>query len=130
MSKQAGWMKVLAMFLAGLIMLFPAFTQAAVAQTVPLQEQEDPNKVRATSVPLPEGRELGDEELSQTDGEFFWFLAFAVIYGGISAIYHNWFDGTYGIGHNDIIDIAGTSLAAGIGGELLGTTVAVYQAFK
>jgi hypothetical protein len=123
-------MKVLAMFLAGLIMVFPAFTQAAVAQTVPLQEQEAPNKVRATSVPLPEGRELGDEELSETDGEFFWFLAFAVIYGGISAIYHNWFDGTYGIDYNDMIDIAGTSLAAGIGGELLATTVAVYQAFK
>lgn len=124
MSKQARWMKVLVLFLAGLMAVFPAFTQVAVAQTVPAQEQEAPISVKEDSVPLPQGRELGDEELLQADGEFFWFLAFGVLYGGGLAVYHNWFDGKYGIDKDDGKRIAAGALVAGIGGSCVGTIAA------
>lgn len=128
MSRQARWMKVLVLFLAALIAVFPAFTQVAVAQTVPAQEQEAPTSVKEASVPLPQGRELGDEELLQADGEFFWFLAVGVLYGGALAVYHNWFDGKYGIDKDDGKHIAAGALVAGVGGACLGSSVAVISA--
>jgi hypothetical protein len=124
MPKQARWIKVLVLFLAGLMVVFPTFTQVAVAQIVPAQEQETPTLVKETSVPLPQGRELGDEELLQAEGEFFWFFAFAVVFGGARAVYENWFDEDYGIDKDDLKGIAGTALGAGVGGAYAGTIAA------
>ena len=45
--------------------------------------------VSQSSVVLSQGKELGDDELSRADGEFFWFLVGAVLIGGALAVYHN-----------------------------------------
>jgi hypothetical protein len=63
MSTQTRWMKVLVIVLAGLMAVFPAFTQVAVAQTVPAQKQE-------ARVILPQGEELSDAELQEAEGEY------------------------------------------------------------
>ncbi len=127
--------KALVVCMAVLVVWVPVFAQPILLGVFPTKQAAEQalgtsSTSSQSSVVLPQGEELGDEELSQTDGEFFWFLAFGVFYGGILAIYHNWFDGTYGIDHNDLIDIVGTSFAAAIGGEVGGAAVAAYQAFK
>jgi len=71
---------------------------------------------------------LGDEELLQADGEFFWFLAVGALYGGGLAVYHNWFDGKYGIDKDDGKRIACGALVAGVAGGSLGSFVAVISA--
>jgi hypothetical protein len=68
MSKQTRWMKVLVLFLAGLMAVFPAFTQVAVAQTAPAQTK--PLPTQKAGVILPQGEELSDAELQEAEGEY------------------------------------------------------------
>ena len=99
---------------ASLVGAFPVVTQVAMASpllgTFPTKQAAQqalgtPPTVSQSSVVLPQGKELGDEALAQTDGEFWWIIV-PVLYGGALAIYHNWFDGTYGIDKDDGKDIA------------------------
>ncbi|MBN1859136.1 hypothetical protein JW848_08030 [Candidatus Bipolaricaulota bacterium] len=73
---------------------------------------------------LPEGREMTDEELLATEGEFWWFVVAMVLGGGARAVYENWFDEDYGIDRDDGREIAGTALACGVGGSCAGTAAA------
>ena len=60
------------------------------------------------SPPLPDGRELGDDELLEVEGElaFLLVLIFVAVAGattgaGVAAIHENWFDEDYGIDGDD-----------------------------
>jgi len=65
------------------------------------------------SVPLPQGDEVGDDELLQTEGEFFWFWIIAILAGGATAVHENWFDEEYGIDKSDMRAIFGVAACAG-----------------
>jgi len=83
---------------------------------------------QGTSIILPYGRVLQNEELQEVDGEFLWFLVGAILVGGAMAIYHNWFDGSYGIDHGDLVNIAHGALVGGVGGATFGGCAAVAAA--
>jgi len=73
-----------------------------------------------TSVPLPQGDELGDDELLQADGEL-WWLIIAVLAGAAGgaaggAIFENWFDEDYGIDTDDRRAIAGYAVWGAVAG--------------
>ena len=51
MSTQTRWMKVLVIVLAGLMAVFPAFTQVAVAQTAPAQTKPLPTQEAGVILP-------------------------------------------------------------------------------
>ena len=72
------------------------------------------------SVPLPEGDELSDEQLLQTEGELWWFVMpflFGAIAGaGSAAIYENWFDEDYGIDRDDRRQIGFGAVSGAMGG--------------
>ena len=84
MLKQARWMKVLVLFLAGLVAVFPSFTQVAVAQAVPAQTKTFP--AQETGVILPQGEELSDAELQEVDGEgALVVVSTAIVVGAVAA---------------------------------------------
>jgi len=134
----AMWKKALVLVVASLVVAFPVVTQVAMARPVVLglfptkqaaqQALEVSPAASQSSVVLPQGKELSDEELSQTDGEFFWFIVGMVLLGGASAIYHNWFDGKYGTDHNDLVDIAGNAMVGVVAGATFSGCVAVVAA--
>ncbi|MGC9523685.1 MAG: hypothetical protein ACP5HG_17670 [Anaerolineae bacterium] len=112
----AVWRKALVGGLAVLVGAFPVLarvdpglpTSATVAQQA--------------KVVLPQGRELGDEELLQAEGEFWWFIA-EVLFGaaigaGTAAIKENGFDEEPGIDADDRREIAfGAMVGAMTGGS-------------
>jgi|LZCG01.1.fsa_nt_gb hypothetical protein len=61
-TRMAMWKKALALVVASLVVALPVVTQVSVAQTVPTQKQE-------AQVVLPQGKELSDTKLQETEGE-------------------------------------------------------------
>ena len=118
---------------ASLVGAFPVVTQVAMASpllgTFPTKQAAQQAlgaspTASQSSIVLPQGKELGDEELSQAKGEFWWIIL-PILYGGALAIYHNWFDGTYGIDKTDRKDIAFGVEMGMVGGSTLDSCVAV-----
>ena len=79
-------------------------------------------------IPLPHGRELGDTELLEVEGELAFLLAFAIyaIAGavtgaGATAVYENWFDEDYGIDADDWNKIGYGAIAGAMFGASGGT---------
>jgi len=111
MSKQARWMKVLVIVLAGLTAVFPSFTQVAVAQTVPAQTKTLP--AQETRVILPQGEELSDAELQEVDGA-----------GAITAVIGAVLGGAFEYGQERLkgekINLGSVALAAAYGAVTLG----------
>ena len=93
---------------------------------VPLQASTDSGFSLAgapLSVPLPHGRELGDTELLEVEGELFFLLtiliytaAFAAAGAGGAAVHENWFDEDYGIDTDDWRKIASGATTGAICG--------------
>lgn len=98
----ARWMKALAVALAAVVGLVPAFAQVGYAQAL-----------LSPSVVLPVGDELEEEDLLEAEGEFWklleWVVALgaAALYGIGYTIYDAFFDGEPGIQHTKQI-IGGT----------------------
>ncbi|MCR4392516.1 MAG: hypothetical protein NUV94_07125 [Candidatus Acetothermia bacterium] len=105
----ATWKKALAVALA-------AFAQVSVAEEV-------------QSV-LPNGEELGDEELLQAEGEFGWFLIGLILGGRAMAVYENWFDEDYGIDKDDLREIFRGGIFAGICGQQYGMMRSIVAWFE
>lgn len=97
-------MQVMAVALAVVVAVVPAFAQVTNAQAV-----------SGSAAILPVGEELPDEELLEVDGEFWWFWIVALAVAGALSVYHQWFDGEYGISRDDQRSIAGGAVFAGLG---------------
>ncbi len=77
-------------------------------------------EAQQTSVPLPQGDEIGDDELLQVEGELWWFII-AVLAGAAGgaaggAIFENWFDEEPGIDSDDRRAIAGYAIWGAVTG--------------
>ena len=137
MTRMAMWKKALVLVVASLVVALPVVTQVAMARPLILgvfptrqaaeQALGTSSTASQSSVVLPQGKELGEEELKQTDGEFWWIIV-PVLWGGALAIYHNWFDGKYGIDRNDLKNIAFGALMGVWGGSGLDSCIAVAAA--
>lgn len=106
----ATWRKALVAGLAVLVGAVPVFARVEAGMQVATPE------VQQTSVPLPQGDELGDDGLLQTEGEFWWFLLFAMLGAGVRLVQEQWFDEDYGVDRDDRRRIARDALIAGVGG--------------
>lgn len=71
--KMARWIQVLAVALAAVVAVVPAFTQVTTAAAV-----------RESAQVLPVGTELPDEELLEVEGEWFWFLVATLFVGALT----------------------------------------------
>ena len=81
------WKKALVLVVASLVVALPVITQVAMARPLilgvfPTKEAAEQalgtsSVASPSSVVLPQGKELGDKELAQTDGEFAPFLIIA-----------------------------------------------------
>jgi hypothetical protein len=74
-------------------------------------------------IPLPQGKELSDEELLEVEGEIAFIFALlglaalgAAAGAGGAAIHENWFDEDYGIDRDDWRDIGSGAVTGAIGG--------------
>ena len=114
----ATWRKALVAGLAVLVGAVPVFARVEAGMQVATPE------VQQTSVPLPQGDELGDDELLQTEGEFWWFLLFAMLGAGVRLVQEQWFDEDYGVDRDDRRRIARDALIAGVGGKSLESILA------
>jgi len=91
----ATWRKALVLGLAVVVGAVPVLAR------VDLGLQAAAPVVQQPSVPLPQGDEMGDDELLQAEGEFWWFII-AVLAGAAGAaaggtIYEKWFDEDPGV---------------------------------
>jgi len=85
----AAWRRVLVVGLGVLVGALPVFARVDAGL------QGAATAVHQTSVPLPRGDEVGDDELLQAEGEIFilWFLLAAAAAGAAGgAVYEKWFD--------------------------------------
>lgn len=108
--------KALAIGLAVLVAGFPVLAGL---------ELETGASPEASTLPVPQGKELNDTELLQAQGEFWWFLIGFVFAGGGRAVYENWFDEDYGIDRDDLKGVMGSAFGGGIGGSAYATLRAV-----
>ena len=95
------WMQMVAVALVAVVGLVPAFAQVGYAQVLP-----------SSSVVLPVGDELGEEDLLDAEGEFWhWIVAAALglAWAIVWTIYDAFFDGEPGFQHTRTI----------VGGSLL-----------
>ena len=96
----------------GLVVLIGSFPVLATVDHV----LQVPSSHLSPSIPLPAGKELGDDELLDIEGEIAWWIpiAFPFILGigaaGGAAVHENWFDEDYGIDRNDV----GVIVSAGV----------------
>lgn len=122
----AMWKKALVIVVASLVAVFPMVTQVAMAR--PLVSGLFPTEqaaqealgaaptVSQSSVVLPQGKELGDEELTKTDGE-----------GLLTAVIGAALGGAYEYGqerlHGEKVNLASIALGAAYGAVTLGIGV-------
>lgn len=96
----------------GLVVLIGSFPVLATVDHV----LQVPSSHLSPSIPLPAGKELGDDELLDIEGEIAWWIpiAFPFILGigaaGGAAVHENWFDEDYGIDRDDV----GVIVSAGV----------------
>ena len=118
----ARWKKALVLGLVVSVGAVPALARTEGGMPVATTEAQQ------TSVPLPQGDEIGDDELLQVEGEFFWFWIIAILAGGATAVHENWFDEEYGIDKSDIRAIFGVAACAGGAAHFLSGQVQVIGA--
>lgn len=126
----AAWRKALVVGLVVLVGAVPVLARIEAGMHVIAP------KAQQTSVPLPQGDEMGDDELLQAEGEFFWFWIIAILAGGAMAVHENWFDEEYGIDRSDMRAIFGVAACAGgaahfLSGQIqtIGTVVTTIRHF-
>jgi len=107
----AVWKKVVLVALVAVVGLVPAFAQLSYAQAAPVQQ---------ASVTLPQGRELGDEELLDTEGELWLTLLLGFCFGAGLAAWHEYYrDEDRGVDWDDAPEIV-LGWVGMAGGVLLG----------
>jgi len=120
--RTATWREVLVVGLAVLVGAVPVLARVDAGLQVATAA------VQQTSVPLPNGDEMGDDGLLQTEGEFFWFWIIAILAGGATAVHDNWFDEDHGISKSDLWAIFGAAACFGGAAHFLSGRVQAIRA--
>ena len=126
----AMWKKALVLVLASLVVALPVVTEVTMAR--PLILGVFPTKQAAqqalgaspaasqSSVVLPQGDEMSDDELLQTEGEFWFAFIIAFCFGAAFATWHEYYgDEDRGVDWDDAPEIVAGGLSMA-GGYLIG----------